>query len=142
MKTGFYDVDAQAIVAAYQAKLKTGFWFVTAATEMDRTSADVIQVRAQMEWIYTVQPTMLNWRLGAGELFKDTSDFKDNGTVKAQNKSPVTSTDNEFSPGARYDSSNSQQTAIMPGRHLIGTIIFLFVVLSLRRVWLRHCSFH
>lgn len=85
---------------------------------------------------------MLSWGLAAGELFKHTFDFQDNGTVKAQNKSPVNSTDNEFSPGARYDLSNSQQTAIMSVRHLIGTLVFLFVVLSLRCVLLRHCSFH
>lgn len=51
---------------------------------------------------------MLSLRLAAGELFKDTFDFQDNGTVKAQNKSPVNSADNEFSLDARYDSCNPQ----------------------------------
>lgn len=83
---------------------------------------------------------MLSWRLAAGELFKDAFDFQDNGTVKAQNKSPVNSADNEFSPRARYDSCNSQQTAIMPVRRLIGTIVFLFVVLSLLCILRRHCT--
>lgn len=42
MKTGVYDNDAQTTSAVYQTKLKTGFWFVTEALEMVRTSADVV----------------------------------------------------------------------------------------------------